>query len=90
MADRLEDARGFRLLNVLDDFNCEGLGIEADLSLLAERGQTLERIIECCGQPLAIGVDNAPEQISDTLLSWVEKRRMAIHHIQPGKPQQNA
>ena len=61
MVDRLEDARGFRLLNVLDDFNHEGLGIEADFSLLAERGQTLERIIECCGQPLAIRVDNAPE-----------------------------
>ena len=79
------------MLNVLDDFNCEGLGIEADFSLLAERGaRTLESIIECRGQPLAIRVDNAPELISDTLLSWAEKRRMAIHHIQPGKPQQNA
>lgn len=29
MADRLEDGRQFRLLNVLDDFNREGLGIEA-------------------------------------------------------------
>lgn len=28
MADRLEDGRQFRLLNVLDDFNREGLGIE--------------------------------------------------------------
>ncbi|KIM00784.1 Mobile element protein [Paramagnetospirillum magnetotacticum MS-1] len=30
MADRLEDGRAFRLLNVLDDFNREGLGIEVD------------------------------------------------------------
>ena len=37
MADRLEEARGFRLLNVLDDFNREELGIEADFSLPAER-----------------------------------------------------
>ena len=28
MADRLGDGRQFRLLNVLDDFNREGLGIE--------------------------------------------------------------
>ena len=28
MADRLEDTRSFRLLNVVDDFNREGLGIE--------------------------------------------------------------
>ena len=27
MADRLEDMRAFRLLNVVDDFNREGLGI---------------------------------------------------------------
>ena len=27
MADRLGDGRAFRLLNVLDDFNREGLGI---------------------------------------------------------------
>ena len=30
MADRLGDGRQFRLLNVLDDFNREGLGIEVD------------------------------------------------------------
>ena len=30
--------RSFRLFNVLDDFNREGLGIEVDLSLLAARG----------------------------------------------------
>ena len=37
MADRLGDGRAFRLLNVLDDFNREGLGIEIDFSLPAER-----------------------------------------------------
>ena len=37
MADRLGDGRQFRLLNVLDDFNREGLDIEVDFSLPAER-----------------------------------------------------
>ena len=37
MADRLGDGRSFRLLNVLDDFNRECLGIEVDFSLPAER-----------------------------------------------------
>lgn len=37
MADRLVDGRRFRLLNVLNDFNREGLGIEVDFSLSAER-----------------------------------------------------
>ena len=73
MADRLEDARAFRLLNVLDDFNREGLGIEADFSRPAERvTRTLDRIIEWRGCPQAIRVDHGPELVSGTLLSWAE------------------
>lgn len=37
MADRLADGRQFRLLNLLDDFNPEGLGIKVDFSLPAAR-----------------------------------------------------
>ncbi len=52
MADRLGDGRAFRLLNVLDGFNREGLGIEVDFSLPAERViRSLNRIIEWRGKP---------------------------------------
>lgn len=37
MTDRLGNGGAFRLLNVLDDFNREGLGIEKDFALPAER-----------------------------------------------------
>jgi len=37
MHDRLVDGRSFRLLNVIDDFNREGLWMEVDVSLPAER-----------------------------------------------------
>ena len=91
MADRLEDGRAFRLLNVLDDFNREGLGIEVDFSLPADRViRSLDRIIEWRGQPGSIRVDNGPEYISGKLLAWAEKRGISIQYIQPGKPQQNA
>ena len=90
MADRLDDMRAFRLLNVVDDFNREGLGIEVDFSLPAERvTRSLERIIEWRGSPQVIRVDNGPEYISGQLLRWAEDRGIAIQHIQPGKPQQN-
>ena len=47
MAHRVEDMRAFRLLNVVEDFNREGLGIEVDFSLPAERViRSLDRIIE--------------------------------------------
>jgi putative transposase len=39
---------------------------------------------------LANRVDNGPEYISAQLLEWAETRGIAIQHIQPGKPQQNA
>ena len=91
MADRLGDGRAFRLLNVLDDFNREGLGIEVDFSLPAERViRSLDRIIEWRGKPGTIRVDNGPEYISGTLLEWAEKHAITIQHIQPGQPQQNA
>jgi putative transposase len=91
MADRLEDSRAFRLLNVVDDFNREGLGIEVDFSLPATRViRSLNRIIEWRGKPDTIRVDNGPEYISSSLRQWAEDRGIALQHIQPGKPQQNA
>ena len=91
MADRLGDGRPFRLLNVLDDFNREGLGIEVDFSLPTERViRSLNRIIEWRGKPDVIRVDNGPEYISAKLMEWAAKRGISIQHIQPGKPQQNA
>ncbi len=59
MADRLGDGRAFRLLNVLDDFNREGLGIEVDFALPAERViRSLNHIIERRGKPMMIISDN--------------------------------
>jgi len=85
MADRLGDGRAFRRLNVLDDFNREGLGIEVDFSLPAERViRSLNLIIEWRGKPNTIRVDNGPEYISGKLLERAEKQGIVIQHIQPG------
>lgn len=91
MADQLGDGRSFRTLNVLDDFNREGLAIEVDVSLPALRvARTLDRIIEWRGKPKSIRVDNGPEYVSGTLQTWAKKHGVALVYIQPGKPQQNA
>ena len=91
MHDCLEDGRAIRLLNIIDDYNREGLAIEADFSLTTERViRTLERVIEWRGAPKALRCDNGPEYISGVLKKWAEKRNIEIKHIQPGKPQQNA
>ena len=90
MHDQLTDGRTVRLLNVIDDFNREGLGIEVDFSLPAERAvRALEQIIEWRGCPRKIRCDNEPEYTSGRLISWAAQKCIVIHHIQPSKPQQN-
>jgi len=62
MHAKLSDGRSFRTFNVIDDFNREGLAIDVDISLPAERVvRSLEQIIEWRGKPRAIRCDNGPE-----------------------------
>jgi len=62
MHDQLEDGRSYRLFNVIDDFNREGLAIEVDFSLPSERViRALEQIIEWRGEPVAVIVVSANE-----------------------------
>lgn len=78
-------------MNILDSFNREGLAIEVNFSLPAERViRTLNQTISWRGRPLAIRVDNGPEYISGTLQNWAEKAGIALMYIQSGNPQQNA
>ncbi|QXN26558.1 IS3 family transposase [Shewanella putrefaciens] len=91
MHDQLEDGRSFRLLNIIDDFNREGLAIEVDFSLPAERVvRTLNHVIEWRGKPKEIRSDNGPEYIGSVLKSWAEANGVTLKFIQPGNPQQNA
>jgi putative transposase len=90
-ADRLEDGRAFWLLNVLDDFNREGLGIEVDFSLPAEREiRSLDRVIEWRGKPTPMRGRQWPGIHQWQADGMGQKKGVTIQHIQPGQPQQNA
>ena len=53
------NGRVISLLNVVDDFNREGLGIEVDYSLPSKRvTRVLDQIIEWRGKPACIRLDN--------------------------------
>jgi hypothetical protein len=55
IVDQLKDGRSSRMLDMIDDFNREGLGIEVDFSLPAMRVvHSLNRIIERRGKPKTI------------------------------------
>ena len=91
MHDSLQDGRSDRLFNVIDDFNREGLTIDVDFSLPAERVvRALDRVIKWRGKPTTLRCDNGPEYVSNALKLWSEKRGIRLDFIQPGNPQQNA
>lgn len=76
---------------MLDDFNREGLGIDADFSLPAVRVmRALDQIIQWRGKPDRLRCDNGPEFISQDLKRWAEDRNIQVDFIHPGNPQQNA
>jgi putative transposase len=91
MTETLYDARRVRLLTMIDEGNREGLDIVAGVSLPSRRViRVLEALVVVHGCPSAIRVDNGPEFTAQPFVDWCTERGVAIHYIQPGKPDQNA
>lgn len=91
MADRLYVGRSFRTLNILDEGVREGVHIEIDTSLSAERVvRVLEQLKAERPLPAAIRCDNGPEFTSQVFTQWCADHDIRVLFIQPGKPNQNA
>lgn len=91
MSDTLWSGKGYRVLNIIDEFNREFLEVEIDSSLPSSRViDTLQRACEYRGYPKAIRVDNGPEFISNKLEEWCEENNIELQFIEPGKPTQNS
>jgi len=89
-ADSLASGRGFRTLNVVDDFTRECVAIEVDTSIPGERvARVLERVIGQRECPKTIVVDNGPEFTSRALDAWAYGRGIELDFIEPGKPVEN-
>ena len=79
MPDQLADGRKFRTLNVLDDFNREGLGIEVDFSLPAVRVvRSLNRIIEWRGAPKLIRVPSRDHAAHNPASQWIMVQNTSV------------
>ena len=91
MSDSLTDGRSYRMLNVIDDFNREGLAVEVDHSLPSARVvRVLDQVAEERGYPRKLRSDNGPEFIAQALARWAEDNKVELAPIEPGKPTQNA
>ena len=89
--DTLADGRGFRTLNIVDDFTRECVAIEVDRSLPGLRvTRVLDRLHAAVGLPQTIVVDNGPEFAGRTLDAWAYAHGITLRFIRPGKPIENA
>jgi putative transposase len=89
--DTLADGRGFRTLNIVDDFTRECVAIEVDRSLPGLRvARVLDRLRAAIGLPQVIVVDNGPEFAGRTLDAWAYAHGVTLRFIRPGKPIENA
>lgn len=91
MSDALWPGREFRSFNVIDEFNRERLRIEIDTSLPVARViRAFNELVEVRGAPQSIGLDTGPEFIVHAQVQLAKSKGIALNHIQPGKPTQNA
>ena len=100
MHDSLANGCPIRALNIIDDFNREGLWIEVDTSIPSARVIRVLSILALShgpghgtgwrGYPKQLRTDNGPEFISKALARWAAEHQVELAFIQPGKPAQNA
>ena len=70
---------------MIDDFNREGPGIEADFSLPGKGViLTLERIVEWRGNSRTIRCDNGPEYICAVMTNWTQQQGIRLEYTRPG------
>jgi putative transposase len=90
IVDGLANGRMVRILSVVDAYTRECLALEADVSLGSGRvTRVLEGVIAEHDRPESLRADNGPEFCSRHMLGWAEERKIALVHIQPGRPMQN-
>jgi putative transposase len=91
MRDTLYSGKVFRTLNVIDEANRGGLGIDIAVSIPASRVIAfMEQMIDLHGRPEAIRCDNGSELTSQAFTDWCKELNIELRFIQPGKPDQNA
>ncbi len=76
MHDARVCGRRFRMLNVVDDFNCEALSIEKRSESASSACGPCAR--QGCGYPVMLRIDHGPEFISLTLPEWAEKHAVKL------------
>jgi putative transposase len=87
----LRSGRRIRILTVVDDGTRESVAVETDFGFSGKRvTDVLDAVGAVRGLPDVIVLDNGPELTSRAMLRWSQEHGVRLHHIEPGKPIQNA
>lgn len=90
MSDQVVTGRRLRILNIVDDYSRESVGLHVAFSIGGRDVATvLEEIVVTRGLPQSILSDNGPEFTGTAMATWSEKAGVRLDWIAPGKPYQN-
>lgn len=90
MAERTQDGRPFRILNVIDEHTRECLAVKVERHLDHEDVQECLTELFCArGVPMHLRSDNGPEFIANALRGWLDKLSVKPLFIEPGSPWEN-
>jgi putative transposase len=91
IGDTLYGGWSFRTRKVVDNDSREALDTEVATSLPVARAVgVLEQLVAIHGAPRALRCDNGPELLCEGLRAWSERRGVALHFVQPRKPNSDA
>ena len=89
--DADEQGRPIKICSIVDEHTRECIGGLVERSITADRLTAhLEDLVAVRGAPAVLRSDNGPEFIAHALSEWAKSKGIALNHIQPGKPTQNA
>jgi len=90
ISDALANGRALRALTMVDSFTRECPVIELNTGISSRQvTRALDRVITERGTPGALRCDNGPEFTSRYFIAWCAEKKIALIHIQPGRPMQN-
>jgi len=90
MSARTHDGRAFRLLNIMDEYTRECLGITVGRSITAQAViHKLADLFITRGIPEHIRSDNGPEFTARAVRKWLRDLEVRSLYIEPGSPWEN-
>jgi transposase InsO family protein len=91
MADRTADGRPLKILNIMDEYSRECLGITVERKITSHLViEQLADLFIARGIPAHLRSDNGPEFTSTAVRKWLEDLEVKTLFIEPGSPWENA